>query len=456
MFDGMLELMFRQIEEDDPRVISRSTFTRLLGEVLYANERTLKVPEDVILREFGDGAMYRIQHDYEDQYSELIWPDRLRRFKQQVDGAFVGVGIIIRHDDMRRIMIVNPLEGSPAARGGIKEGDIIVGVDGRPTTGWGLNRAVDEITGPQGEIVRLTVERDGVDDPIELPIERAEIKMRSVNGWWKESLSDDGDPDWSWFADPMAGIGYVRLTSFNDDSFSDFMRAIDDMKQERTLRGLVLDLRYNPGGLLRSAVEFSNLFVSGGSIVSGQDRSGRTVWELSAQPNRSVLADIPTVVLINQGSASASEIVAGCLQAYGAAVILGERSFGKGSVQTVHDISTRAAEAAVKLTTQYYVLPPVVAGESGRLVHKKPGADDWGVNPDIEVPMSPEQIQAAIELRRKADLITDWIDEEEREDRPAVEALVSDGLDPQLEMALLLLQARVLKDLEAQQLARRD
>jgi hypothetical protein len=248
------------------------------------------------------------------------------------------------------------------------------------------------------------------------------------------------------------------LTSFNEDSFPDFIKAIKQMQHERELKGLILDLRHNPGGLLRSAVEFSNLFVESGRIVSGEDRSKTQVWELTAQPGRALLKELPTVVLVNQGSASASEIVAGALQAHDSAVVLGERTYGKGSVQTVHDLSSPFGAddpAAVKLTTQYYVLPTSEKFGStdadsphGRYVHKKPGADDWGVNPHVEVPMTPEQIQGAIKRRLEADLIAEWLAEADREPRPKVEALVEEGLDPQLEKALILLKARTLKDVQ--------
>ncbi|MED5506396.1 MAG: S41 family peptidase, partial [Planctomycetota bacterium] len=242
------------------------------------------------------------------------------------------------------------------------------------------------------------------------------------------------------------GIGYIRLTSFNEDSFQDFLSALQEMHEEQPLNGLILDLRFNPGGLLRSAVEFTNLFIESGTIVSGEDRNRNQVWELKAEPGRAACMGLPTVILVNRGSASASEIVAGALKAHGAAVVLGERSFGKGSVQTVHDLSSPFSQAAVKLTTQYYVLPPMPGETSGRLVHKKPGADDWGVNPHLSIDMAPEQILEATELRRKADFIEEWIAKDEREQRPEVLPLITEGKDPQLEMGLLLLRARALKN----------
>ena len=151
------------------------------------------------------------------------------------------------------------------------------------------------------------------------------------------------------------------------------------------------------------------------------------------------------MVLVNQGSASASEIVSGCLQSHEVAVVVGDRTFGKGSVQSLHDVSDRFGSAALKLTTQYYALPPKKGETSGRLVHKIPGADDWGVNPDLYVEMDFSQIDTAVKLRKDADLIADWDEDRDPADRPQPQRLIQEGLDPQLEMALLLLRARLLE-----------
>lgn len=431
-----------QIPDDEVRA---RDYKQVMKAITLANADSIEVQPEVVYREFGEGATYRLEDRYEDQYTQIIWPEQLRRFQQQVQGDFVGVGILIRHNDKRELMVQNPLEGSPASRAGVEEKDRIVSVDGVPTTGWSLNRAVDEITGPRGEEVVLTIDREGEENDIDLPIVRDRIKIRSVNGWYKTSLDEEGTPDWDWFIDEEDGIGYIRLTSFNDESYEDFLAAVKEMRDQRPLEGLVLDLRFNPGGLLDSAIRFSNHFVDEGRIVSCEDRDGRTVWDRPAR-GEAPLKDLPLVVLVNQGSASASEIVSGCLQAHAAAVVVGERTFGKGSVQTVHDVTDRrGGPAAFKLTNQYYALPPAPGEKRGRLVHKMPGADDWGVNPDLVVEMTPDQTQEAYELRRKSDLIADWDEDRDPEDRPRPDALLQEGIDAQLETAVLLLKARLLR-----------
>ncbi|MDY7110448.1 MAG: S41 family peptidase [Planctomycetota bacterium] len=445
--DGKLEsLTFRSDEELD-----RNALNRLLDDLVEENMASLDLPLEVVYHEFGEGAMAGL-----DPYSEIIWPAKLARFRQATQGNFVGVGILIRHNDKREIKVVNPLEGTPAYFAGIKPNDLIMEVNGDSTVGWSLNDAVDRITGPKGEVVTLGVEREGVEGLLQIPVERDVIKIRSVKGWWKERLDENGEPVWDWYLDPVSRIAYIRLTQFTEDSWDDLLSAWREINADGEPNGLVLDLRYNPGGLLTAAVRISNLFVRQGNIVTGEDKFGRRAWRQDARAYRAAFADIPTVILVNQGSASASEIVAGCLQAHGACVVVGKRTFGKGSVQTVHYI---ARNGRLKLTTQYYRLPSPDGGITpGRLVHKRPGATEWGVDPDIEVDMTAQQNIDAIELRQAAEIIP--LDEEgnldpDDPDRPDVNDLLVKGIDPQLEMAVLILQAQALaRDQDVRQAAR--
>lgn len=444
---AFLNVELAKVERLQSRELTRSAFRRMLDRLVTANSKAIDLPRELLYREFGDGAMYKL-----DRFSEIMWPDKLRRFEQSTQGNFVGVGIIIRHTETNDIMVVNPLEGTPAYYGGVKPNDLIVEVDGVSTVGWSLNDTVDHITGAPNTDVTLGLKRENHDKLLPITLTRKLIKLRSVKGWWKERLSENGDPVWDWFLDPKTRIAYIKLTQFTGDTYVDLLVAWNEIQQAGGANGLILDLRYNPGGLLISAVQISNLFIESGVIVSGEDKDGREAWPAQrATEQRAMLAGLPTVVLINKGSASASEIVAGCLQAHGAAVIVGERSYGKGSVQTVHHT---AHNTQLKLTTQYYRLPPNrrLGEDKGRLVHKRPGATEWGVDPDILVTMTPSQIEASYFLRQKADIIPEneaEVPEPESTERPDIDELLTKGLDPQLESALLLMQARVLGDIDS-------
>jgi carboxyl-terminal processing protease len=440
------------------------TFGRIFKALRESNDATVKLPMEVIAREFGNGAVATITHDYEDPYTEIVWPDRMRRFVQMIKGNFVGVGIMIRHNEAREIVVVNPLDGSPAKRAGVRPGDKITAVNGQATAEWPLDKAVDTITGPAGTGVTLTVTREGAQAAIEYPLVRERIKMYSVQGWRKTGYNERSEPRWDWMIDPESRIGYVRLTGFNEDTFTDFLKAMREMTSTRPVNGLVLDLRGNPGGLLTSAVQFVNVFLRSGRIVSVEDRNGNEVASYNAQRRSAPLADIPTVVLINESSASASEIVSGALEAHDAAVVIGERSFGKGSVQEVHDIGGRGADAQanVKYTVQHYLLPPKPGEKKGRLVHRKPGSDDWGVVPDYVVKLSPSQVEEINKVRASADDVPeeaadgmgtlpdakqasdgDPVAKAPAEKRDPAE-LIEKGIDPQLETAVLLLQGRAI------------
>ena len=307
-------------------VSGHKTLVQLLKRILATNDETLKLPESVLLREFGDGAMSKL-----DRYSAIVWPNEKRQFDQATEGNFVGVGIVIRESPTGEILVVNPIDGSPAYYGGVVPEDIISHVNGSSTSGWSVTDAVDKITGKRGTAVTLTIKRETEEEPLDLVLTRERIILRSVSGWNKKEISEEGEPIWDWYIDPQNHIGYIKLTGFSKSSYADILAAIRDMQEVAEPNGLILDLRHNPGGLLPTARQISNLFIKEGSIVSGENANGDLLFDMRAYANRAYLSDWPLVVLINQGSASASEIVSGSVQAHGAGIIVGQRSWGKGA-----------------------------------------------------------------------------------------------------------------------------
>ncbi|MCW5765532.1 MAG: S41 family peptidase [Phycisphaeraceae bacterium] len=434
-FDGWLSTRVNDLKaaRTEP---SRFGVSSLVEELVAAAGRTVKLADTAVLHEFGNGAFGRL-----DDYSNIIWPDELARFKRMTEGSFIGIGVQIQLDEeTQMIKVVTPLEGTPAFRAGIKTGDFIKKINGATAVGMSLDQAVEQITGPAGTKVTLLMERDGND--IEFVLTRSKIPLVTVKGWKR---TGNKDSDWDWFIDRTSGIGYVRLTGFNEESTREILAAVDSMKKVG-LRGLILDLRFNPGGLLTQAVSISNLFIADGTIVSTESAGGVQQQIETAEPNRARLKGVPLAVLINESSASASEIVSGAIRWYADqgqidAIVVGERSFGKGSVQNVLQLT---ANTMLKLTTQYYKLP------SGKIIHRRDHDTTWGVEPHIRVSMLPKQISEALTLRQEADVTPEAAEAAKPgkdgivKPRPDPERLLTEGLDVQLQTALVFLQAKAL------------
>lgn len=402
--------------------------------ILKDNDETLQLPATALLHEFGTGAMQSL-----DEHTAIIWPHDLEEFNRTTRGEFYGVGIQISLNDALELEVVSPLAGTPASAAGIRAKDKITHVDGQATFGIGLQQAVDRITGPEGSPVVLTISREGLEEPMEVTLSRAKIPVFATKGWER---TGPGELDWNYYVDEQSKIAYVRLTQFNRNTTKELRQIIGSLGGERGINGMILDVRYNPGGLLTEAVNVSNLFIESGRIVTQEDKFGAIAEEHTASRGRALLSDVPLAVLVNGGSASASEIVAGALQDYGRAVIVGEQTFGKGSVQNVIPLRGTNPLGAFKLTTHYYKLP------SGRSIHRsdaKPRSEE-GVTPNIVVEMLPEQVSDWIVTRRDADLASidvngNRIIPQGEEVHPDV--LLEKGLDPQLETALLLLRVQM-------------
>jgi carboxyl-terminal processing protease len=329
-----------------------------------------------------------------DPHSAYINQADWKRFKRQIEGSFSGIGIQVDTDDDNRLTVIAPLAGTPAAAAGILSGDVILEIDGKSTEGMSIEKAIEVLHGRPGSPVSLKVLHAANKKAENITINRAIIEMPSV-------LGDTKLPDgrWDYMLDKDKKVGYIRITSFIQKTTEELKKALDELK-EQGMKALVLDLRDNPGGLLTAAVEVSDLFVDKGKIVSTRGRN--TVEKTYMAQSDGTYDGFPMAVLINGGSASAAEIVSACLQDHGRAAIVGQRSFGKGSVQNILDLED--GNSVLKLTVATYFRP------SGRNIHKfkdSKESDVWGVSPDagLEVKYTPEEHLALVmsQVRRDRD-----------------------------------------------------
>lgn len=309
-----------------------------------------------------------------DPHSSYMDPKAFKEMQDQTTGKFGGLGIEVTQED-NQIKVVTPIDDTPAAKAGVRAGDIIVGLDDETVQGMTLQQAVDKMRGAVDTSITLKVKRAGVDDPIEIKIMRAIIVVKSVK-WRKEG--DD--------------IGYLRITQFTEqttDSLKEGIEAVSKAVPDDKLKGYVIDLRNNPGGLLDQAISVSDAFLEKGEIVSTRGRGPDDVQRFTAHAGDWVHGK-PVIILVNGGSASASEIVAGALQDHKRATILGTRSFGKGSVQTIIPLN---GNGALRLTTARYYTP------SGRSIQAQ------GVEPEIEVKQNvPDELKGKDQTKGEAGL----------------------------------------------------
>jgi len=286
-----------------------------------------------------------------DPHSSYLDPDSFKDLQVGTTGEFGGLGIEVGMED-GFVKVISPIDDTPAQRAGVKAGDLIIRLDEKPVKGMTLRDAVNIMRGKVGTKITLTIIREGEERPLKITITRDIIKVKSV----RQRLLEDG-------------FGYLRISQFQSHTGENLAEAIDKLKEESggKLKGLVLDLRNNPGGVLNAAVEVTDAFIDKGLIVYTQGRIRDSEMKFSATP-RTLLDGAPLVVLVNGGSASASEIVAGALQDHKRAIIIGTRTFGKGSVQTILPLNNNTA---LKLTTARYYTP------SGRSIQAE------GIEPDI-------------------------------------------------------------------------
>ena len=324
-----------------------------------------------------------------DPYTEFIPAKDTAEFDKQTRGEFVGIGAEVRAQD-GWLLIVSPIEDSPAYRAGVMAGDRVTAVNGVSTYEKSVGECIEMLTGKPGTPVTITVDRDG--KTLDITIVRERILTPTVRGVHRV------DDKWTYWIDPARKIAYIRLSQFAQGSASDFFDAVSSlMKDGLATGGLVLDLRFNPGGLFPASIEIADLFLREGVIVSTKGRA-HPEQKFTARAE-GTLPDFPVVVLVNRQSASASEIVAGALADNNRAIVVGERSFGKGLVQTVVPLPSGAGQ--LKITEQHYYLP------SGRNIQRKDDSTVWGVDPTpgFYVPMTDDEYRAMLEIRRQEEII---------------------------------------------------
>ncbi len=338
---------------------TRSTYKQLelFGNVLDTVERQYVTPVDdrKLIEAALEGMMTSL-----DPHSGYLSPDGYDDMQDQTKGEYGGLGIEITSED-GVVKVISPMDGTPADKAGIKAGDYITSVNGDSVLGLSVNDAVKQMRGPAGETVTLTIAREK-SDPFDVKLVREVIKPKSA------IARLEGD------------YGYVRLSGFNEKATDELSDAIKELQTKNpNMKGLVFDLRNNPGGLLDQAVGVTDLFLDGGEVVSQRGRDARDIERFNAKGG-DILHGLPLVVLINSGTASAAEIVSGALQDRGRAQVVGLTSFGKGSVQTVVPLRG-GLDGALKLTTARYYTP------SGRSIQKT------GITPDLEVAETRQEAQ---------------------------------------------------------------
>ncbi|MGI9510422.1 MAG: S41 family peptidase [Geminicoccaceae bacterium] len=353
-----------------PQAGSSDTFRqlKLFGDVFerVRSEYVEEVTDEKLIETAINGMLTSL-----DPHSGYLDAKRYRDMQVQTKGEFGGLGIEVTMEN-GLVKVVSPIDDTPAHRAGIQAGDVITHIDSEPVLGLSLSEAVEKMRGPVDTLIALTLRREGSDEPLDVSMARAVITISPV----RYRVEND--------------IGYLRVTAFNEQTEAKLREGVDDIRAELgpSLKGFVIDLRNNPGGLLEQAIAVSDAFLDRGEIVSTRGRRTDSIQRFNAR--RGDLAEgLPLVVLINGGSASASEIVAGALQDHHRAIVMGTQSFGKGSVQTIMPLP---GHGAIRLTTARYYTP------AGTSIQAK------GIVPDIEVRQSRVEVIEDGAGRREADL----------------------------------------------------
>jgi len=418
--------------------LDKSKFLDIFDAVLKLNESTVNLPRPELISQFVEASLSSL-----DPYTVIVWPKQVKDFEQMMTSEFMGIGIEISKPK-GLLTVASLLLDTPAFNSNLDAGDIIEEVEGVETKDMSLFCAAKKIKGPAGTKVKLKVRRPSEDKKVEdkvfeVTITRDTIFVPTVRGWQR---SNGGK--WLHMIDQKNKIGFVRLTSFSTDTAPGLEKVLLELESQG-LRGLILDLRYNTGGLLDSAVAVVDKFVEDGVIVKRESGFGRMpIYETARK--KGTHPNYPLVILINSNSASASEIVAGALadKRYERAILVGTRTHGKGSVQGITGFLGGGAQ--LKYTMAYYYLPSGQRVES-RDAMEKLGRKDWGVAPDVEVELRSDELKKMMEIQRDNDVLVkanhNGTSDDSFKKRTIEETLAA---DPQLAVGLLIVRSKLIQD----------
>ena len=421
--------------------LDKNKFLDVFDNVLDLNKSTIDLPRTVLIAQFVEAALTTL-----DPYTVIVWPKQVQDFEQMMTSAFMGIGIEI--SKRKGILTVSSLLlDTPAFNSNLDAGDVIEEVDGLETKDMSLFCAAKKIKGPAGTKVKLKVRRSSDDKNVEdklfdVTITRDTIIVPTVRGWQRSHAGK-----WLHMIDEKNKIGFIRLTSFSSDTASGLEKVLFNL-ENRGLKGLILDLRFNTGGLLDSAVAVVDMFIKEGLIVKRQSGSGGTPMIYAMAKKKGTHPNYPLVILINSNSASASEIVAGALadEKYKRAILVGARTHGKGSVQGIRGIDHQFQRggAQLKYTMAYYHLPSGQRVES-RVEMEKLDRKDWGVAPNVEVDLRSDELKKMIEVQRDNDVLVKANHNGANEYKKSTieETLAA---DPQLAVGLLIIQSKLIQD----------
>ena len=423
-------------EVNTPVGVSKDKFIDIFEKVLELNTTTVELPGPVLIAQFAEAALSTL-----DPYTVMVWPKQIPNFEKEMTKEFTGIGIEI--SKQKGLLTVSSLlPDTPAYNSGLDAGDVIELVDGVKTRDMSLSCAVKNITGPAGTKVTLTIRRPGEDETRDITITRAKIIVPPIRGWQRTEAGK-----WLYMIDDINRIGYVRITSFDSRTAPDLEKVLVELESQE-MNGLILDLRFNPGGLLESALEVADKFLKEGLIVSTRPRFG--VWTYAAARKKKTHPNYPLVVLINRFTASGSEIVAGALAdpQHKRAILVGERTHGKGVVLGI--TSHPGGGAQLKYAMAYYHLPSGQRVESQDAM-KKRGRSDWGVGPNIEIKLgngdflSDEETKMN-EVQKDNDVLVKA--DHDNGTVPLKKHTVEETLaaDPQLAVAVLAVRSKLIEE----------